>query len=253
MPLSSKTVLITGATSGFGEACAKLFAANGAKVIITGRRRDRLEALQKELGVNAHTLAFDVRDAAAVEKAVASLPKAFSEIDVLINNAGLALGMTSFDQAERGDFEQMIETNILGLTYCTRAILPGMMARSRGHIVNVSSTAGNYPYPGGNVYGATKAFVHQLSNNLRADLLGTALRVTNIEPGLCGGTEFSSVRLGSDEKAAAVYAGTDPLTADDIADAVHWVATRPARVNINHMQMMPVCQAYGPLAVKRTL
>jgi 3-hydroxy acid dehydrogenase/malonic semialdehyde reductase len=244
-------ILVTGATAGFGGAIARRFLADGAKVIATGRRADRLAAMADELGSGLWPLAFDIRDRAAVEAAIASLPPAFADIDVLVNNAGLALGVDAAQNASLDNWETMVDTNIKGLLYVTKAVLPGMVARNRGHIVNLGSTAGEFPYPGGNVYGASKAFVHQLSNNLRADLLGTALRVTNIEPGLCGGTEFSAIRLGSDEKAAAVYAGTDPLTAEDIAETVHWVATRPARVNINVVQMMPVCQAFGPLAVKR--
>lgn len=252
MPLlSSKTIFITGATSGFGLACAKLFVANGAKVIVTGRRENRLKQIQNELGSSAHAVALDVRDNAAIEKAVAALPKEFSEIDVLVNNAGLALGLSSFDKAELADAEQMIETNILGLTYCTRAILPGMVRRNRGHIVNVSSTAGNYPYPGGNVYGATKAFVTQFSLNLRADLLGTKVRVTNLEPGMAE-TEFSLVRFHGDEaKAANVYEGVQPLTAQDIAESILWCITRPAHVNVNRIELMPVQQAFGPFAISR--
>jgi 3-hydroxy acid dehydrogenase / malonic semialdehyde reductase len=244
------TALVTGATSGFGTAIARRFAAEGYRVIGTGRRKERLHSLGKEI-VGFLPLALDVRDRAAVEQAFASLPADFSVIEVLVNNAGLALGTGPAHTAKLDDWDTMVDTNIKGLMYCTRAILPGMVARDRGHIINLGSVARQFPYPGGNTYGATKAFVQQFSLNLRADLLGTAIRVTNIEPGLCGGTEFSNVRLGDDAKAAAVYAGTDPLTADDIADAVFWVASRPARVNINLVQMMPVCQAFGPLAVHR--
>ena len=198
-----------------------------------------------------YTIPLDVRDNAAVEKAIASLPKAFSDIDILINNAGGALGMSSFDKADLADVEQMVQTNILGLTYCTRAILPGMVKRNRGHIVNVSSTAGNYPYPGGNVYGATKAFVTQFSLNLRADLLGTNIRVTNLEPGMAE-TEFSLVRFHGDAaKADAVYEGLTPLSAEDIAESILWCVTRPPHVNINRMELMPVGQAFGPFAIHR--
>jgi 3-hydroxy acid dehydrogenase/malonic semialdehyde reductase len=187
-----------------------------------------------------------------VEKAIASLPPAFASVDVLVNNAGGAIGLDPAQAADLNDWDAMIDSNIKGLVYCTRFLLPGMVERNRGHVINIGSTAGEWPYPGGNVYGAAKAFVHQFSNNLRADLLGTAVRVTNIEPGLAGGTEFSEVRFkGDKKKAAAVYEGTQPLTADDVADAIHWVATRPAHVNVNVMQIMPVCQAYGPLPVKR--
>ncbi len=249
--LQNKTIFITGATSGFGLACAKLFVANGARVIACGRREDRLEELKKELGASAHALAFDVRDNAAIEKAITSLPEEFSEIDILINNAGGALGMSSFDKAEIADVEQMVETNIMGVVYCTRAILPGMVARNRGHIVNLSSVAGNYPYPGGNVYGATKAFVTQFSLNLRADLLGKNIRVSNIEPGMAE-TEFSLVRFHGDAaKADAVYEGLQPLSADDIAESVLWCVTRPPHVNVNRMELMPVRQAFAPFAIHR--
>jgi 3-hydroxy acid dehydrogenase/malonic semialdehyde reductase len=246
-------VFITGATSGFGDAAARRFVQDGAKVIGTGRRKDRLEQLQKQLGNGFLPLPFDVGKRAQVEKAIASLPPAFTAVDVLVNNAGGAIGLDPAQAANLDDWDAMIDSNIKGLVYCTRFLLPGMVERNRGHIINIGSTAGEWPYPGGNVYGAAKAFVHQFSNNLRADLLGTAIRVTGIEPGLAGGTEFSEVRFkGDKKKAAAVYEGTQPLTADDVADAIHWVATRPAHVNVNVMQIMPVSQAYGPLPVKRS-
>jgi 3-hydroxy acid dehydrogenase / malonic semialdehyde reductase len=244
-------VLISGATSGFGTAMARLFAKHGAGLVITGRRRDRLDALAGELG--AHPLCFDVRDRKAVEAAIGSLPGELAAIDVLVNNAGLALGLEPADQARVEDWEQMIDTNIKGLTYVTRSVLPGMRERGRGHVINIGSTAGSWPYPGGNVYGATKAYVHQFSLNLRADLVGTPIRVTCVEPGLATGTEFSQVRFRGDAtRAAGVYKGTQPLTADDVAETVHWVATRPAHVNINSIELMPVCQAFGPLSVHRT-
>ncbi len=221
-------------------------------MIGTGRRANRLDELKKELGEDFLPLAFDVGRRNEVEKAIGNLPPGFAEVDVLVNNAGGALGLDPAQSADLNDWDEMIDSNIKGLVYCTRLLLPGMVQRNRGHIVNLGSVAAEWPYPGGNVYGAAKAFVHQFSNNLRADLLGTAIRVTDIQPGLCGGTEFSEVRFKGDKKRAdAVYEGTDPLTADDVADAIHWVATRPARVNINGVQMMPVCQAYGPLAVKK--
>ena len=247
------TVLVTGATAGFGTAIARRFAQDGARIVATGRRADRLEALKSELGAeNVTTLEFDVRDRAAAEKALASLEGEWAEVDVLVNNAGLALGLELAQEANLDDWETMVDTNVKGLLYCTRAILPGMVQRGRGHVVNLGSTAAEFPYPGGNVYGATKAFVYQFSLNLRADLVGTPVRVTDIEPGLCGGTEFSNVRFrGDDAKAAAMYAGADPITPEDVADAVHWAATRPARVNINAISMMPVTQAFGPLVVKR--
>lgn len=247
-------VFITGASAGFGAAIARRFVADGASVVLASRRLDRLEALARELGgpSRAHAVQLDVRDRAAVERVVAGLPEAFAAVDVLVNNAGLALGLQPAQSADPGDWDTMVDTNVKGLMYCTRAFLPGMIERGRGHVVNLGSTAGEWPYPGGNVYGATKAFVRQFTMNLRADLLGTPVRVTDIEPGMVGGTEFSAVRFGGDRaKAESVYAGADPLTPDDIADAVHWVATRPARVNINTLQLMPVCQAFGPLAIHR--
>ena len=246
-------VLITGATAGFGAAIARRFAQGGARVIAAGRRIERLAPLQTEFGSAIFPLSLDVRDRAAVTRAIAGLPSEFAEIDLLVNNAGLALGLGPAYEALLDDWETTVDTNVKGLLYVTHAVLPGMVARNRGHIVNLGSTAAHFPYPGGNVYGATKAFVYQLSLNLRADLLGTAVRVTDIEPGLVGGTDFSTIRFKGDRaKADALYEGTTPLSPEDIADTVHWVATRPAHVNINSVQMMPVCQAFAPLAVKRT-
>ncbi len=246
-------VFVTGATSGFGAAIARRFAAEGHRIIIAGRRQDRLHRLADELGRDrVHPLVLDVRDRAAVEAGVAGLPGDFADIDLLVNNAGLAVGLESAQKADLDAWDAMVDTNVKGLMYVTRAVLPGMVARNRGHVVNMGSTAGRYPYPGGNAYGASKAFVRQFSLNLRADLLGTKLRVTDIEPGLVGGSEFSAVRFRGDaEKAAKIYEGADPLTPEDIAEAVHWVATLPARVNINTLEMMPVSQAFGPLAIHR--
>ncbi|MES2491415.1 MAG: SDR family NAD(P)-dependent oxidoreductase [Pseudomonadota bacterium] len=245
-------VFVTGATAGFGLAITRRFLADGCRIVICGRRVDRLDALQKELGDLVHAIPLDVRDREDVEGAIASLPPAFSDIDILVNNAGLALGTASAAHAEVDDWDVMVDTNIKGLMYCTHTILPGMIARGRGHIVNIGSTAGEYAYPGGNAYGGSKAFVRQFSKNLRADLLGTSVRVTYVAPGLSGGTEFSQVRLKGDEaKAASVYQDTQPLSADDIADSVHWAATRPAHVNINEITLMPVCQAPGPMAIHR--
>jgi 3-hydroxy acid dehydrogenase/malonic semialdehyde reductase len=245
-------VFVTGATSGFGAAIARRFVRDGAKVVATGRRADRLEALAAELGPAVLTLTLDVREREAVAKAIASLPAEFSDVDVLVNNAGLALGLEPAHKAVLEDWERMVDTNIKGLLYVTRALLPGMVARARGHIINIGSVAGEWPYPGGNVYGGTKAFVRQFSLNLRADLLGTPLRVTDVEPGMGADTEFSQVRFRGDEKrAAAVYAGVDALSADDIADTVHWIASRPAHVNINTISLMPVCQAFSPFAISR--
>ena len=243
---------ITGASSGFGAAIARRLARDGARVVLAARRRERLEALARELGAQAHALTLDVRDNAAVERAAAALPPDFREVDVLVNNAGLALGLEPAHQAALADWDEMVDTNVKGLMYATRALLPGMVARRRGHVVNIGSVAGEWPYPGGNVYGASKAFVHQFSLNLRADLLGTGVRVTDLEPGLCSGTEFSEVRFHGDAaRAAAVYRDTQALTADDVADAVHWAVTRPPHVNVNTISLMPVTQAFGPLAVHR--
>lgn len=247
------TVLVTGATAGFGKALARRFAASGDRVIITGRRADRLEAVKAEIGGAIHAARFDIRDRAAVENFVATLPPDFADIDVLVANAGLALGLDPAQSADLDDWDQMVDTNIKGLMYSVRAILPGMIARGRGHVVTMGSVAADWPYPGGNAYGATKAFVRQFALNLRADLLGTPVRVTDIEPGLVGGSEFSTVRFKGDaERAAAVYKGTDPLTPEDVAEAVFWVTKLPSHVNINLLQMMPVCQSFGPLAIKRS-
>lgn len=247
-------VFITGATAGFGAAMARIFARNGHKVLISGRRIDRLQALAAELGELALPVELDVTDRGSIERALAGLPAEWQAIDVLINNAGLALGVTPAHESSLADWDTMIATNCSGLVAMTRAILPGMVARNSGTIINLGSVAGETPYPGGNVYGATKAFVEQFTLNLRADLVGTGVRATNLAPGLCGGTEFSNVRLkGNDAAAAKVYEGTQPLTADDVANTAYWIATLPAHVNINRIEMMPTCQAYGPLAIKRVL
>ena len=246
-----KTILITGATSGFGEACARLFARENWKLILTGRRADRLRKLQDELVVESHILIQDVRDREAVKNDFASLPESFQIIDVLVNNAGLALGLGPAQEADLDQWETMVDTNIKGLMYCTRFILPGMVRRNRGHIINIGSVAGNWPYPGGNVYGATKAFVKQFSHNLRADLLGTNVRVSNIEPGFAE-TEFSIVRFrGNKKKADEIYQGIEPLRSVDIADIVYWLTTQPPHVNINRIEVMPVCQSCGPFAIHR--
>ncbi len=251
--LTNKTIFITGATAGFGLACARLFVKNGAKVIAAGRREDRLKALQQELGRAVHVITLDVRDKIAIKKAIESLPEEFSQVDILLNNAGLALGLSAFDQQSEDDLEQMIQTNIIGVVNCTHALLPAMISRNSGHIVNVSSIAGTYPYPGGNVYGATKAFVTQFSLNLRADVLGKNIRITNIEPGMCD-TEFSTVRFkGDKEKADSIYAGMQPLTAEDIAETILWTISRPAHVNINRVEIMPTQQAFSPFAVSRKI
>jgi len=249
----NKIVLITGASSGFGAACARAFAALRCKLILTARRSEALSQLQQELAPQARICAItlDVRDREAVAAAFSALPAEFAEVDLLINNAGLALGLEPAHKASLDDWDTMVDTNIKGVMYCTRAVLPGMVARNRGHVVNIGSIAGSWPYPGGNVYGASKAFVQQFSRNLRADLLGTAVRVTNIEPGMAE-TEFSKVRFkGDEDKAHRIYAGTEPLLPQDVADIVAWVASVPPRVNINSVEVMSVCQAWGPLAVHR--
>jgi NADP-dependent 3-hydroxy acid dehydrogenase YdfG len=252
LPWSDRTVLVTGASAGFGREIARRFAALGAPLVIAGRRVERLEALAADLAVPVHVLPLDVRDEAAVVRAIESLPGRFAEIDILVNNAGLALGLEPADRADPADWQQMIETNLWGLVRMTRAVLPGMVARDRGHIVSLGSVAGTYPYPGSTVYGATKAAVAQFSPNLLADLVKTGVRVTNIEPGLCGGTEFSTVRFHGDSgRAESVYAGTAPLTAEDVAEAVVWAASQPPHVNINRIEMMPTCQAPAGLAVYR--
>ncbi|MEZ2352768.1 SDR family NAD(P)-dependent oxidoreductase [Caballeronia sp. RCC_10] len=245
-------VFVTGASAGFGAAIARTFVKGGHRVIAAARRKERLVALSEELGDAVLPIELDVRDGDAVKNAVASLPEAFARIDVLVNNAGLALGLEPAQRAKLDDWQNMIDTNCAGLVAVTHAVLPGMVERNRGHVFNIGSVAATYPYPGGNVYGATKAFVRQFSLNLRADLAGTALRVTDIEPGLCGGTEFSNVRFkGDDDKAAAVYKDVQPLTAEDIADSIYWIATRPAHVNINAIELMPVAQTFGPLQIHR--
>lgn len=243
----SLTVLVTGATAGFGAEIVKRFHEAGSKVIATGRRQERLDQLAKELGnERVHTVILDVRDRDAVQKAVDSLPAEFAEVDVLVNNAGLALGLEAAQEAVLDDWDTMIDTNVKGLTYCARALMPGMCQRDRGHIFNLGSVAGSYPYPGGNVYGATKAFVHQFSLNLRADLIGHNVRVTSVEPGL-GQTEFSEVRFkGDTEKAKKPYQGLQPLRAQDIAETIFWAATMPRHVNINRLEVMPVMQAFSP-------
>jgi 3-hydroxy acid dehydrogenase/malonic semialdehyde reductase len=246
-------VLITGATAGFGQEMARKFIENGHKVIATGRRLERLQAMEKEFGDAVLAVALDVTDKQSIDAALASLPPEWQQIDVLVNNAGLALGVELAQNASLEDWETMIETNCKGVVTMTRKLLPAMVARGSGLIINLGSTAGTYPYPGGNVYGASKAFVDHFTTNLRGDLVGTGVRATNIAPGLCGGTEFSTVRFKGDGDAAAkVYEGTVPLTATDIADTAYWIATLPAHVNINYIEMMPTCQGFSPLTIKRT-
>lgn len=251
MSLKGKTVLITGASAGFGKATAEALAREGARLILTGRREELLKEVAKSLKTDTHVLVFDVRDRKEMQTALASLPKEWRDIDVLVNNAGLALGLSSADEADFADWQTMIDTNIVGLIAMTREILPGMKKRGRGHVVNISSMAGSYHYAGANVYGASKAFVTYFSLALRADLLGQNIRVTNIEPGMAE-TEFSEVRFhGDKEKAKLVYQGIEPLRPEDVAETVRWAIAQPANVNINRIEVMPVMQAPGGPRVHR--
>lgn len=245
-------VLVTGASSGFGEAMARIFTKHGHRVVAAARRTDRLAELRDELGEALLPLSMDVTDPKSVKEALAQLPPEWRPIDVLINNAGLALGTDPAPQCSLDEWHTMIDTNARGLVTVTHALLPDMVARDSGLIVNVGSVAGNTPYPGGNVYGATKAFVEQFTRNLRADLVGTGVRATNLAPGLCAGSEFSLVRYhGNQEAAAKVYEGTVPLTAADIAETTYWIATLPPHVNIVQLEMMPTCQGYAGLTIRR--
>ncbi len=245
-------ILITGATAGFGAEIARKFVRHGHKVIATGRRKNRLNELTTELGSNLLPLVLDVTNKVAITTAFAALPNEWRDIDVLVNNAGLALGTEPAQCALLDEWETMIDTNCKGVVTMTRALLPGMVERGSGLVINLGSVAGHYPYPGGNVYGATKAFVEQFTLNLRADLVGTGVRATNLAPGLCGGTEFSNVRYrGNDGAAAKVYEGTVPLTATDIAETIYWISTLPPHININSIEMMPTCQGFAPFSIKR--
>lgn len=247
-----KTVLVTGASAGFGWAVAERFLRQGDRVVACARRLDRLQALADTFPGQVLPLVLDVTDAPAIIAAIGALTAPFDVIDVLVNNAGLALGLDPAHSAQLSDWDQMIATNCSGLVHMTRAVLPGMVARGTGSVINIGSIAGEFPYPGGNVYGATKAFVHQFSQNLNADLIATGVRATCIEPGLCGGTEFSSVRFAGDEdRVKSVYANVVPLSAQDVAEAVLWVANLPQHVTINVLSMMPNAQSFAGLAVKR--
>lgn len=250
----SKSIFITGATAGFGAAMARRFARDGWSLILSGRRADRLDALAEELSgqTDVTTLVLDVQDRAAVEAAINGLPEKFNKLTALVNNAGLALGTATAQNSSLDDWETMIDTNVKGVVYCTRLLLPRLIAHGAGAgIVNLGSVAGNWPYQGGNVYGATKAFVKQFSLNLRSDLQGTGVRVTNIEPGMAE-SEFSVVRFAGDQsKADAVYQGVDPMTPEDIADTIFWVLNQPPHMNINRIEMMPVNQAFAGFAIHR--
>jgi 3-hydroxy acid dehydrogenase/malonic semialdehyde reductase len=248
----STTILVTGA-AGFGAAMTRRFVRDGHRVIAAAQRTDRLQALRNELGSAVLPVELDVTDPETVAALPASLPPEWRDVDVLVNNAGLARGLDPAHKATLADWDEMVAVNVTGVMHMTHALLPGMMERNRGHIINISSAAATYPYPGGHVYGASKAFVTRFSLNLRADVVGTAVRVTDLEPGLVGGTEFSVNRFGGDTtRARAVYAGTVPLSADDIAEATAWVIGLPSHMNINRMEIMPTCQAPGPLAIKRS-
>lgn len=245
-------VFITGASAGFGAEMARTFVSGGHRVVLAARRTDRIADLARELGANALAVTLDVTSRASIEAALSGLPPEWKPIDVLVNNAGLALNTAPAHEVPLEDWETMIATNCQGLVTMTRAVLPDMVARGSGLVINIGSVAGHYPYPGGNVYGATKAFVEQFTLNLRADLVGTGVRATNIAPGLCGGTEFSNVRFKGDDAAAAkVYEGTQPLTAKDIADTAYWIATLPPHVNVNSIELMPTCQGFSPFNVRR--
>jgi 3-hydroxy acid dehydrogenase/malonic semialdehyde reductase len=258
----SKIVLITGASSGFGQSCAQLYAKQGFKLILLSRRLDKLQQIANDLllgsgdafsAADVICCEVDVTDAQAIDRFVDGLPEAFSAVDILINNAGLALGTAPAHKANLSDWETMVDTNIKGLIRMTHKLLPGMVARNRGHIVNIGSIAGNWPYPGGNTYCATKAFVHQFSLALRADLLGKAIRVSHIDPGMAE-TNFSRIRMKGDNDAAdAFYHDVKPLSADDVADIIVWTTSVPEHININSLEVMPVCQAWSPFAIDRTM
>ncbi len=248
----AKTVLITGATAGFGAAAARLFVNSGWKAILIGRRADRIAAMVEELGAeSAYGAAFDIRDSEAMEAALDALPADFAAPDLLINNAGLALGTAPAFKADLNQWRQMVDTNITGLMTITHKLLPALIER-RGAIINISSVAATYPYPGGNTYGGTKAFVRQFSLGLRSDLHGTGVRVTSIEPGMAE-TEFTLVRTGGNQDASdALYRGAQPMTAEDIAATLFWVATLPPHININSLELMPVSQSWAGFQVART-
>ena len=247
----NKTILITGGTSGFGAAAVERFAKGGWRIVTTGRRADRLQELVERHGADVvHTAAFDVRDADAMQSALDAIPPAFRDIDVLVNNAGLALGTAPAQRADLAQWRQMIDTNITALATLTHALLPSLITR-RAAIINISSIAATYPYAGGNVYGATKAFVSQFSLGLRSDLHGTGVRVTAIEPGLAE-TEFTLVRTSGDRTASDnLYAGSQPITGEDIAEVLWWVANLPPHLNINRLEVMPVSQSFAGFNIHR--
>lgn len=249
----TKIAVVTGASAGFGEAICKKLVASHLKVIGIARREEKLVTLQNELGKDYfYPISVDITNHLELEKALNELPEDWKSIDILINNAGLALGLDKAQEADFSNWTTMINTNVTALTFLTHLLLPKMVQKNSGFIINLGSTAGTIPYPGGNVYGATKAFVKQFSLNLRADLAGTKIRVTNIEPGLCEGTEFSYVRFNNDEKRVSqLYDGAHAITAEDIANTVDWLIQQPEHLNFNRIEMMPVSQSYGPQPVFR--
>lgn len=250
--MTTKTALVTGASAGIGRATCIALSNAGYQLVLLARRADKLHALQIELATPSYVIACDVNDHEQIALRLNELPLEFSDIDVLVNNAGLALGLGTADQAEWSDWRTMIQTNCMSLAFLTRQVLPKMVERNVGHIINLGSVAGSYPYKGGNVYGASKAFVEQFSQNLRTDLLGSALRVCNIEPGLLGETEFSLVRFHGDKNAAdAVYQDCQALDPNDVAETIRWVVAQPPHVNINRLELMPTCQASAGLAVNK--
>ena len=252
--MQTKTALITGASAGIGREAAIALSSLGYQLILVARRFEKLTELSETLSTPCHLIACDVTDHGALTSALSACPAPFKKIDVLINNAGLALGLATADKTDWQDWQTMIETNCLALAFLTRQILPGMVERNQGMIINLGSTAGSYAYKGGNVYGASKAFVDQFSSNLRTDLLGTKIRVTNLIPGLISGTEFSKVRFHGDTDAAeSVYADCDALTSQDIANTIKWVVSQPEHININRIEIMPTCQAPAGLAVDKTM
>lgn len=252
MNTQKRIALITGASAGIGAATARSLNSLGFKLILTARRQDKLSALNQELGGAHHVVACDVTDQVQVMNMLNGLPDAFKAIDVLVNNAGLALGLESGHETQWEHWETMIQTNCTALAFLTRQVLPGMVERNQGHIINLGSSAGTYAYKGGNVYGASKAFVEHFTLGLRADLIGTAIKVTNLEPGLIGGTEFSDVRYEGDKaRADAMYDNCQPMQPEDIADTIEWLVQQPPHVNVNRLEIMPVCQVPGGLLVHK--
>ncbi|MCP1677031.1 NADP-dependent 3-hydroxy acid dehydrogenase YdfG [Natronocella acetinitrilica] len=247
-----RVAVITGATAGFGAATARRFASNGWRLVVTGRRQERLDALVEEFGgpEMVHALPMDMRDREAVEKGLGKLPAPFDAVEVLVNNAGVGYGLEPIQEGNVDEWEATIDTNLKGVLYATRTLLPGMIERKRGHVINLGSTAGSWPYTGGTIYGASKSFIQHFSRGLRADLAGHAVRVTNMDPGLCE-TEFSVNRFRGDvERANSLYEGNDPIISEDIAEAIWWVVNMPYRVNVNTMELMPLSQSWSPLQVK---